>query len=501
MEVLCGGCGKLLLVPDGAAGGRTRCPKCGRQIRLPELDARTAPSARPAPPGEDGEGELADEFLTRARLALKNKLLVDCPRCGERLTVAQHLAGQVTRCPACGGQVQIPSLDGYEGALEAEKILADAEGPAESLDIAELASAVGARREPAAEAAPIEAAGPPVVAAPSSRPAHRRPTNGRGVFAVALTAALAGVGGFLLGYWVGRRNPPLAEAPPRQVSAEVSEPSGPLRAGPARQTGPTSTPGARATASHPAEAPVPPTQPAQDRPKVTILNSRLTVLGGNGLVPAPLKKAFLGLRVQIVAADKDAEFETASGAVVLLTPKGSFRPEGIDAGGGDFPMAARHAKVAVPARARGVATFVFLVPEDLTSGELSVAGLGKASMPPLPAGHAPAAAAIVGTWDEARRRLKVSFDDPFQERLRNGPRQTIVIAEAPGAEAGKRFQVRMNPAGISGLARPAGRGTCQAALRWQAEFCGCWLRLAEDGNKLILYLSDKPYHQIIYERQ
>jgi len=38
-------------------------------------------------------------------------------------------------------------------------------------------------------------------------------------------------------------------------------------------------------------------------------------------------------------------------------------------------------------------------------------------------------------------------------------------------------------------------------LRWRAEFRNCWLRLNEDGSKLILYLSEKPYHQIIYERQ
>jgi len=502
VEVLCGGCGKLLFVPDGAAGGRTRCPKCGRQIRLPETDAVAAPA--PPSPGEDGERELADEFLTRARLALKKKLLVDCPRCGQRLTVAQHLCGQVTRCPACGGQVRIPSLDGYEGALEAEKILANAEGPAESLDIAELASVVVAQREPAAEPAPIEATNPAAGRA-SPRPARGRPTDGRGVFVVALAAALAGVGGYLLGYWFGRRNPPAGGPRPRQVSAEVSEPSEPPRPGPTPPAGPATEPGAPTAASGPAEPTVLVT-PAQQSPEVAILSSRLTVLGGGGWVPAPLKKAYLGLRVRIVAPNEDAEFDTASGAVVLVTPKGVFRPEGVDAGGAGFPMAARHAKLAVPAGTCCVVTFVFLVPENLTGGELRVAGLGKASVPLLPATPAPGAAAIVGTWEEARRRLKVAFDDPFHEHLRDGPRQTVVIVEAGPATArsavtSNRFEVRMDPGGISGLARPAGVGTCQAVLRWRAEFRNCWLRLNEDGSKLILYLSEKPYHQIIYERQ
>ena len=101
MDVLCGGCGKTLTADDNAGGTELRCPYCGRTILVPVPSDEAAPAERGTP--ADRRVELADEFLTKARLALKKKLLVVCGSCGERLTVEQRLAGKVARCPACGG--------------------------------------------------------------------------------------------------------------------------------------------------------------------------------------------------------------------------------------------------------------------------------------------------------------------------------------------------------------------------------------------------------------
>ena len=136
MELLCGGCGGTLSVED-AAGSEQRCPHCGRAIRVPgAAPAEGAGQDTPVTPLPEGD-DLADEFLTKARLALKKKLLVVCGSCGERLTVEQHLAGNGARGPACGGQIRIPAPSHYEEPLEPEDLMTQAESPKEALDAAE----------------------------------------------------------------------------------------------------------------------------------------------------------------------------------------------------------------------------------------------------------------------------------------------------------------------------------------------------------------------------
>ena len=131
MDILCGGCGRTLTLDDGEVPRDLACPNCGRLIRTsameegaPEEDARLLAPL-------EAEDDLADDFLTKARLALKKKLLVVCGSCGEKLTVDQRLAGGPARCPSCGKQIQVPSIneDGEYIARRASPIDLDVEAP------------------------------------------------------------------------------------------------------------------------------------------------------------------------------------------------------------------------------------------------------------------------------------------------------------------------------------------------------------------------------------
>jgi len=83
MQVKCP-CGKLLKVPDTAAGKRVKCPACGKVLQVP------AESGIPAPPP-----------------AASDKIIVECS-CGKKLAAPASAAGKQVRCPACKSLIPVP---------------------------------------------------------------------------------------------------------------------------------------------------------------------------------------------------------------------------------------------------------------------------------------------------------------------------------------------------------------------------------------------------------
>ncbi len=99
MDVLCSKCGKSFPVDERRAGPEATCPQCHATVRVPTLSSDA--SAFPA-------GEESEEFLIKARLALKKKMLVVCPGCSLRMIVRQKMSGKLIQCPACSHQVTVP---------------------------------------------------------------------------------------------------------------------------------------------------------------------------------------------------------------------------------------------------------------------------------------------------------------------------------------------------------------------------------------------------------
>jgi len=105
IDVTCGGCGKLLHVPEKAAGRKGKCPHCGAVVQVPPLDAPPIIEAALV-------GEPSVEEPSPARAAAADAK--DCPYCGERIKSAaivcrfcgMHLVtGETTRGPSAPPRV------------------------------------------------------------------------------------------------------------------------------------------------------------------------------------------------------------------------------------------------------------------------------------------------------------------------------------------------------------------------------------------------------------
>ncbi len=92
IEFTCQGCQSVFRVSQTKAGGKGKCPKCGKEFVVPSQAGPSQPAVRVSQPaGDDG--------LVR----------YVCGSCGRALTSASARAGQTHPCPACGSAVTVPS--------------------------------------------------------------------------------------------------------------------------------------------------------------------------------------------------------------------------------------------------------------------------------------------------------------------------------------------------------------------------------------------------------
>jgi len=488
VELLCGGCGRTLSVEDGDAGQDVRCAYCGRRIRIPALGADDSVTvAEDVLVPMDQREDLADDFLTKARLALKNKLLVVCGACGERLTVEQRLAGKVARCPSCGEQIHIPSVG---SPIETEELMAEVPARSEMLDLMD-ATHPGEPR-PAPPPQPPHRLPPPPAETEATPVMPRRhapaPTQHGGSQAarVFVAAALAAGGGILVGYLIWHEMDDQHKTPQSQRVAQT--PASGKQADPRPIPTPATTPIART-----ATAPAPKT--IERKAVLAVQSADVSYLAGGGTVPAPFDKAFLHVTVKITAGDKPVTIDPAAGVALTIdggtqVPSlGVVRPDAV------VPTACRDLTFSVPPDESRTPTFVFVVPTDIEGGRLKVAGVGERDLANLTAPGIVAPAALAGTYVEATRYLKVGFNDPIKEALRASAPHRLVIRPD-----GAAFKVAVDPTGLTGRAGEV-QGRTLATLTDGMHTLRCGLRLIDSGRKLILYLAKSPYQQIIYARK
>ncbi|MDY7009565.1 MAG: hypothetical protein SVV80_02285 [Planctomycetota bacterium] len=461
MELLCGKCGNMLTVDEAQAGRTCLCPRCGRTIHVPALDDSHTPSGehRPDESVSDDGGE--EGFLTKAKLLLQRKVLVICGSCGERLTVEQRLAGRVLRCPACGGQIHIPLQRDEESFPQVETRM-------EVLDItAEDSLAPGETAEyPTAET--DEDAG----------------SGGRWTLAIVLIV-MTGLAGVVIGYILRGRGD---DKPPSDGPAISAVPDRPR---PVPATQPIARPTTKPIAvvkTRPVIAPVKP------QAAVKILQVKTEVLAQD-IAPAPPGKKFLYATAKILAGQTAVKINTAED-VMLDCDSDRIFPLGLTVTDSIVSPSARQGTIDVEPSATRIETFVFLVDEGLIGGKLTITGAGEAELPALPAFSAPVPSTVIGEYVEYGRYLRLAFENPIMEQLRAGGVHGLVIAER-----GELFTIALPPTGLRGWASSAGNGAFTAAISDGKNRLQCRLRLIDAGKRLILYLSEKPYHQIIYKRK
>ena len=535
MRILCGQCGRTLDV-DESAGDRVPCSHCGHEIDLTglfdESPAEIDESIDLSAGQEDTEG-----FAAQARKAMERKVRIECGSCQRGLWVSTRLTGKRVRCPGCGKNIRIPSLDelndedefkmlglrlaarmGGEdvASLEVDPALGDpeleqAQADAEMLD-------AGSPVDPAKRATPGKPharptgrpAGPgqpmtsrEAVSGAASNVRYAAPTasepESRKSRLPLLLVALAGVIAAVLIAVIlsGGLEPRLPSDPPgpsgRGTQAGTGQPG----------TGDGPNGGEKPVATQPTTgvATTSPTPPQVVQASASVSGQSFAVFGTGGYLPAPPGQVYWDVTVQLTAGDEPVDLRIPNRQIAAISAGQSYAclgVPGVDEGPAELlPRAARRASWTLQPRQVGQATLRFLIPDHLRLVTLKLGAADDLSVvvdyqpPQHPAG------AIAGTFAEAEpRNLAPVLAQPVMAALQNAYAHEMTVT--PDGEA---FTVVISAAKVTGTLRADPDGTWTGTLRAAETELPVRLRLLADGDTVLLYLADQPYRQLTYRRK
>jgi hypothetical protein len=166
------------------------------------------------------------------------------------------------------------------------------------------------------------------------------------------------------------------------------------------------------------------------------------------------------------------------------------------AGQGPLPRRARQETISIgPGQSRKV-TLLFEVPVWISEGELVIGKLRwpfrtKSAVEPIPP------ASLAGTFVEvAPRNLQPMLADPVMSAIQSAGQQQLAVRPN-----GNGLEVEIPQAHVYGLAKSAGQDVYGVGLAYGEHKLAANLRFVDGGRTAILYLADKPFHQITYVNQ
>ena len=543
MRVLCGQCGYVNELDEDSAETTVACARCGRELPLASMTGEKAP----APPAEEvelEEGELG--FAEQARQAEGRKITITCAHCGRTATVSARIAGKKARCKGCNRPIEIPFPDDLED-FELPRLYRHAEeretglelappeevhqtaAPLESIAETEVSLEIApvdhdgdearekvAGYDPAAplaamDRAPVAAATePPAVAEapqqtgelvsalqdfqgarPEAARARRRRAGGSPAVQWLL---ILGIGAAAVALPLAVVIPALTMGDPNEDDlAAVIDHDAP-DANHTRVGGPgVLPPTTRRVGTRPGPKPAPVAVPPE--PKCEVLSAVPMAFATGGHFPASPRSLYWRITVRVTAGDEPVGFRTHGKDVRLTFGEERFDSLGEpDGGTGLFPQPSRKSTVALKPRQGREVTFLFEIPDSRREGGLFIRRVGYRDLV-LPPAAPPAAAALVGTWQEAPpRHLKPMLRDPVMAAIQAAPAQHLRVG--PGPEG---IRLGIPEARVMGTGRAVAPGLYELALdRDEQTLEGGMLRFVEGGRRAILYLADEPYHQITY---
>ena len=262
------------------------------------------------------------------------------------------------------------------------------------------------------------------------------------------------------------------------------------------------------TTTHPIVAPVVPApvakvgpapQPATPQPRCDVVGLVTTTFGPGGYYPAALGSIYWKMTAEIKAGAAPIAFN-AMGKDVQLSFAGKVVDslgiaEDSPAGQGPLPRLARQGAVSIkPGQSRKV-TLLFEVPAGISAGELVIAKMRCPFTVKLAEPIAPAS--LAGTFVEvAPRNLQPMLADPVMSAIQSAGRHELAVR--PSASG---LEVEIPQAQVYGLATPAGPDVYGVGLAYGEHKLAANLRFVDGGRTAILYLADKPFHQITYVNQ
>ncbi len=545
MRVLCGQCGHVNKFDDDQAVGPTiACANCGHEMPVGGLNGEA--DAPPAPAGVDAE---EPGFAEQARLAEGRKVSVTCPNCGRTVLVGARAAGHRARCKSCNHLIEVPYPDDLEEfaipsrrhagrGIESGLDLVEPEPPqeeAETTDVEEPepvealeASAVidtapplvptSSRPELLAETVepePAPAATPEPGPGPSpdhtelasamagfdedraARPRPKRPGQGPFKWAVLALVACA-----ILAV-------PAVVVVPMLLESGSTQPEGdgtvgrigpaPVLVDPDPDEDPDDAPGPQAGPDpRPKPRPRPRPKPKPIKPRCDIRMVAAETVAGGGYFPAGVGEVYWRVRVRITGGRRPVKLEAHGSDVRLVAGSDRYPSLGLaaeDQADRLLPRIANEAVVEVAPRQSRDLTFVFRAPRELDGASLFVRDVALKELTLPKRTQPPPAAALAGTYVEQQpRSLKPLLRHPVMAALQAAPSHEITLAPGEGGD----LAVSVPAAEVTGTARSISPGVYHAALDYGGEELGATMRFVEGGRRMVLYLADRPFHQLVY---
>ncbi len=437
MQIICGQCGQRHDFDEPPAGGEIACAGCGRTICL-----NGSPEASPAG-GEPASGpsDLDEGFAAQARQSLRKRMFIVCASCGLRIKVTRRLAGSVVRCESCSQSIRVPSMDDDD---QVELVGADA-----SLD-------------PNQAVHDLQK-----VVSPGEHLVHSSRANtwaGKAAFWLALAGLVAAVVLAAVWLWPNIRDD--------GASLESARP------------------GQSQAAATPVEVPA-----------MKVLSAKWSVFAAGGYIPARPGRLYYKLPVEIRAGDKPIIFDGNGAEARLTAGEDSFASLGLaddpaDARKLPQPQLPKPGPVHVRPGEQKTITFLFDLPGNLRQARLRVGDFEPVAMtllpPPKPGQE------LVGRYVELPpRNCRPLLNGPVMAAVQAQPNHILDVRYKNG-EPGT-LAIAIPAAGVTGRGHLIGDDMYGLTLRADRKILLCQLRQI-DSERVILYLSDQPMHQITYHR-
>ncbi|MFP4106616.1 MAG: hypothetical protein ACLFVU_11075 [Phycisphaerae bacterium] len=473
------------------------CGECGHRVPLSQLALSPGESVMGLEFTDDGE-----EFAQAARKAMERKIRVICGGCKRGLWVGSRLAGKRARCPGCGKNIRIPALADLDeeddfAMLGLRLASQGIEGKTEELD-ADHSGEYPAIEEPELPGRPEIAPYEP--GAENEIPAEdRKRMSGLMILGGIGVAAVVIAGIVLMALFTSGKedatddtasdtseilgqtgDPDVVKQTPNQADRPVVV-----------ATAPSDKPTTRITSK-----PIPP-QPARSSASFALVGQQPGHFRAGGYYPAAPDKTYLEIEAVVKAGDEPVlirnpgrSVQLRFGQIVAALIEFSSRES-------DSLLGRRLDRLRLEPREKRLVRMTFELPELAGTGVLAVAGVGESEVTvdlqpePAPAG------AIVGTWREhPPRSLQPMLPDPAMAAVQQAVDHRLEVTAADDS-----VHVRIPQAPVAGTAKSIAPNLYSVDLKAGGHRLQGKLRLIDDGQTLILYLSDQPMHQIVYTRR
>ena len=466
MEILCSNCGKTFSFRQDLIGRDIRCPYCGHVVRAALISKSDSKSAKGTEDEADvktettSQEEFPDEFVTKAKLLLRKKLLVVCESCGKRLTVEQRLEGKTVRCPSCQAFVHVPTISA-ESAMEHHL------------------AAIQAEREGAIEVTPITSFPPADI--PQARPS-RSISWSKWLIVIILAAGL-GISIAYIGYaLIGSSED--SSSSKQGVSPKIHETK-------VHENIPATRPAVSTMPTKPSEPVV-----VNIPPMVKLIETHTSAITDNH-IPAEVGKVFLYVTCHISAGSNDLKISPVRD-VSIDCKEGQIPSIGICDENLPILQIAKENDLIIKARKHRRIKFIFIVPEGISMAMLMIKGMENIILPELKQPFPISLSGLVGKYIESGRYLKLEFGNPIMEKFRLSSRHYLIIRKRQD-----KYTIFIPQLGIQGviLQRANDRNEYPVILSAGGDTLRCRIRAIDSGKRIILYLSNKPYHQVIYSKK